>query len=61
MHLLYIHICVFIYSSLRGEVRVGSQGRTLEAGTEVEDPEECCFMACSFDFLSLLIPARIPV
>lgn len=35
------------FSSSSEEDREGSQGRYLEAGTELEDPEECCLLLCS--------------
>jgi hypothetical protein len=37
---------VYFILSLQSTVE-GSQGRNLEAGTEAEAMEECCFLACS--------------
>ena len=39
--------------SLR-EVRAGTQGSILEAGTEVEAMEMCCLLDCAHGLLSLL-------
>lgn len=35
------------FSSSSKEDRAGTQGKYLEAGTEVEAPEECCLLLCS--------------
>lgn len=44
------------------EVRVGSQGRNLEAGTEVETLEEHCLLSCCglFCYFSYIARAHLP-
>ena len=36
-----------VYSPSSGEIRSGTQGRNLEAGTQAESVEELCSLACS--------------
>lgn len=45
------HPTVLHHCSSVKEVRAGTQGRNLEAGTEAEPMEECCLLACSTCFL----------
>lgn len=44
------------YSPSGREVRAGVHGRNLEAGIEAETTKECCFLACSGNFLIQLWP-----